>query len=886
MIYPKETKFHQKHAAFFGRLRGEGRTRLELSYEIVSENLDGSKKVEVHRGIVELGIPGQETGSRTLFLDWARHQNDYFSNILRYYPKETFFQYCLLQSHARYGVVAPTMFVPGPGDAKIEGDLYRVFTGSLALQESLQRQSLRGRSRPGDLNIHISSLRGPELKSLDYRKLLKKKREDGVEPELHSLAAFVPDDQYFLYFDSMKVANDLVEMGSEWGDNLLRLLTLHARHNRLDQKLETQLCLRRTPLTKLFADGVIAEMAMTGSDPFFAEGTDVTVLLRLSKPLIFEGMASAWMEETRKASPGLEERTFNYRGHKVLARYTPDRLVSSFVVRDGDVVIFSNSHRAIRKMVETRIGVFPALSNALDYRYSTTLLPPSKEKGSGYFFASEAFLRRQTSPAMKISEKRRLQCFNNLVMLNNASLFYRLEYGRSPESLSELVDKKFVDASKLVCPHGGVYAFDADRDTGTCSLHNRIRYLTPNAELEVLKVSNDERNEYNRYKERYGTFWKSVFDPIALRIHTEPDLALELLVLPFANGKIYRDLRKALDVRASGFDVSRIAKTAVVSLGMALGRESVARFLRQIPGIPEALEADPTLTDLGWIGDRLAFHFCDGDLILEVDPLQLKTLNLMGETSVGLQAMVATTLLATNLPIYVTIDVEDLEKAERLLEQLASRIFLKKGQFVGLPTGLDAYRLPAYRGTPVYVLSFQLYALKVRLHVALVGEQLVAATKPETLRAAIDAAMTEGAKEPPPAHAQLRFHRHALDRLATSLELYWAEKSRLSCHSNITSIQNLVKLYGIAIEEVDRLSELKYGVRYYCPDGGHYSYDEGRDQVVCSVHGNRQSSRQDPASPAESSFQRFIQSLDEVVATLRFSEESLLATLRVRRPER
>ena len=41
-------------------------------------------------------------------------------------------------------------------------------------------------------------------------------------------------------------------------------------------------------------------------------------------------------------------------------------------------------------------------------------------------------IRRLVGPAAKISEKRRLQCYNNLVMLNNASLFYRMENGRSP----------------------------------------------------------------------------------------------------------------------------------------------------------------------------------------------------------------------------------------------------------------------------------------------------------------------------------------------------------------------------------------------------------------------------------------------------------------------
>ena len=50
LIYPKETKFEQKHAEFYGRLRGEGEVALTLSYEIVSENLDGTRRVELRSG--------------------------------------------------------------------------------------------------------------------------------------------------------------------------------------------------------------------------------------------------------------------------------------------------------------------------------------------------------------------------------------------------------------------------------------------------------------------------------------------------------------------------------------------------------------------------------------------------------------------------------------------------------------------------------------------------------------------------------------------------------------------------------------------------------------------------------------------------------------------
>ena len=260
----------------------------------------------------------------------------------------------------------------------------------------------------------------------------------------------------------------------------------------------------------------------------------------------------------------------------------------------------------------------PRLYDALDYQYVTTILPPQRRRESRAICSrSEAFIRRMISPAAKISEKRRLECFNNLVMLNNASLMYRMENGKSPGSLSDLVEGHFVDPSKVVCPHGGAYAIDAAHDTCTCSLHNRLKYLTPNCELSVLKVSQEEQAEYERYKQRYEQFWRTVFDPIAVRITVEPQVKLETCVLPFANGGLYQTLRSQLGRQAA------VDRHAAHRRGRRSCRWRPCRAARRSPissaicrASPKSLQADPTLADLKWLGDRASLHFCDDDTVL------------------------------------------------------------------------------------------------------------------------------------------------------------------------------------------------------------------------------------------------------------------------------
>ena len=154
-----------------------------------------------------------------------------------------------------------------------ETELYEVFTGSLAIQQALQRATLTGRQTVDDQNIPISELKPPRLRSLDYEELLKTKREDGIEPKVHEVSKLVPHDQYLLHFNSLSALDKAIDLSTEWGDSLLRLFTVQAQDNRVKEKFEQQLVIDHQALVKLFQDGVGLDVALTGSDPTILEGT-------------------------------------------------------------------------------------------------------------------------------------------------------------------------------------------------------------------------------------------------------------------------------------------------------------------------------------------------------------------------------------------------------------------------------------------------------------------------------------------------------------------------------------------------------------------------------------------------------------------------------------
>ncbi|MFO7906741.1 MAG: hypothetical protein R6U98_29060 [Pirellulaceae bacterium] len=888
LIYPKETQFERKHAEFHGRLRGEGTAKLELCYEVVTEDLAGKPEVDIRTTRIEIPIPTEPTGIDAIYKQWARQQNAYFAELLRYYPETSFLKYVMLQSKVRYGVDPP----PIPKAARHQKEqteigLYHTFSGGLALQQSLQLEALQGEKTQGDLTTHVSQLQPPRIRSLDYQSLIEKKRKEGVKPRRHELARYVPEDQYLLYFNSMEAANELLDFSEKWGESLLRMFTVSARDHHLREKYQDQLCVRLDPLARLFADDVVSELAVTGSDFFLAQGSDITLILRLERPEVFRKAAEQWGSEVKEKHPNVIQREVNYRGQRIAVRYTSDRVVSSFVLYHDDVAVFSNSPVVMRKVIDTQLGESPSLYHALDYQYVSTILPPSREPDAGYLYGSDAFLRHLVSPAFKIAQKRRLQAFNNLVMLNNASMFYRLEYGESPESLNDLVQGNFYDPSRIVDPTGGAYAWNAEHDTATSSVYNRIKYLTPIVELDVLRVSSEERQQYDRYKQRYQKFWGQLFDPVAIRMGTgsSEHVRLETLVLPFANGSLYSVLREGLAKRPLELDTGDIAHSAIFSLLLAPGRERIGMLLRAVPGVPEVLEEDPTLTDLSWLGDRASIHFLDDRMILEVDPTRLQSLDLFGSVDVMPQLGMAAALAATNLPLYLAVEVEDEDKAARLLDQLGSRIVLKDSSVFDLPTQFDAYRLPDYKSHRLYVLSYQIYALKIRLHVSLASGQLLVATELDALRQAIDAAAAPRAAEPIKAHALARVNFKAMDKLRGDVQFYWNEKLRRAAHRNIMPIYNLIQLYDVPIDQVNALADAKYGVTYFCPGGGEYKYDPATDQVYSTLYGNRRNARQPLSVDDDAALAELVDQLEQLTAAIRMTGDGLIGTVEiVRRP--
>ncbi len=75
----------------------------------------------------------------------------------------------------------------------------------------------------------------------------------------------------------------------------------------------------------------------------------------------------------------------------------------------------------------------------------------------------------------------------------------------------------------LACPDGGKYTLSADGTTGVCSHHGHSHELVPCCEHPVANVSGEEFDEYKSFLDQYNSYWRTFFDPIAVRIKVAPE---------------------------------------------------------------------------------------------------------------------------------------------------------------------------------------------------------------------------------------------------------------------------------------------------------------------------------------------------------------------------
>lgn len=829
---------------------------------------------------------------------------------LKLNPQDACIQYIALALAKRAGEMEEVdRHIPQQARASNRtSDLLSIFAGAAAVQESLQLDAMAPDLRvtrkgvPPDPHkqqtCRCADLEGPTIASHPWAEML-----GGRKPAVSNLSRLVPQDFFIVESRSVRKLLEALSGASTWQDYLLHQVQRTSVDLRVVERLQRQLVLDGPQMEQLM-NSDISEICVAGSDLYVSEGSDITVFMRGSEQAVqqllhdFEHLAS----QTEDQKSGV----FQHAGISCYSVETDEREIYAFAANPSSGVhIRSNSKVALTHVIEAIISdTAQNLGRTDEFCYVRTLMPCDEAAEDVFIYFSDPFIRNLVGPKLRLTERRRKICHNNLKMIEHATLLYCAQEAKQPDSLEDLAARncllgRFNDGP-LACPDGGTYALYTKGAVrhGTCSYHGTSAFMTPCIEIPLPTISMQEAEEYKAFLNDYNQYWRTFFDPIGIKllIHDNRYRA-ETIVLPLIDNSIYTGLAAALGGTPQSLDKIAVHSESVFGTAVRWNKDNLMSKSEGVLGFIsggrkagiEFVDALRRFISHG-LGNQIGFHACDAPPTFSLDLPQLFGIAVSANTRQGGQAVpqlggslqIAALAASLQLPIYLACDIKNVAVVDEFLSDM-HELYSKTGL---RPFGGDHCQMEIGRERRAHVFTVSFGPVKFRLFVARIGDAVYAASQPQILDALWESSAVTSTPErsTTSAHAIMRISPANWKQMLPGAIVSWQENARQACHSNFGFLTAFARaqcsLNGGAVSVLpgDLLAAQMSRFGRSCPDHGIYSFNQHDSTVECSVHGSSLDPRQsghiaDPEytiPPAE---------IKNATATLTFLEDGLRAEI-------
>jgi hypothetical protein len=750
--------------------------------------------------------------------------------------------------------------------------------------------------------VALDKIQGIDIAEHPWEQMMGDRR-----PAPEPFAKLVPHDNYYIHFKKIARFIEFTELLDQWGTSLVRAYELTSRDHRLKQRYERQLCLRSTELGKTLGPLVIKGIAVTGSDAYVREGSDVAVLFQVIDRGVFLAAVEPFLAEARQKFSGeLTEAKTDYRGVTIESFVTPLREVSLYRAGIGDVVVYANSPAGIRRVLDAAAGRLKSLSESLDFRYMRTVFRYDDPDEDGFAFLSDPFIRNLVGPAGKIKEKRRLEALTSLQMLTYGAMLTSWEAGKAPNSAADILRATGLVPEELPLPEGKPAAWDPVKRMAVSDVYNTENFATPLIELPIDKVTPVEAAEYQRFRMEYLGLWRQYFDPIGMRVSLRDGrVKLDTYILPLIENSVYNRLRAVTGKGTVRLDPTRLSSKTLVQYMMHLSTDATERggWLGDL-GLRGG-NSGGGLAELGlaaalaWAVDPVGEWF----LVRVDDSPNYERLVALAERSEkgGSVEIDEVARLVWTLPVAIGVDVRN------PLSLTAALTALRAGALSSLPGALTWGPLEKeYKGVSIVRVQAtpagrqMLGALESRrsrsdpflpaVYYALIDGGFYLTLNEEMMRELIDGvlARNEGKTGAVEVNSSLHLSPGAAEHTKGILKRY------LEFQTHQQARQGLAVWYALyqcgAIAE-DAAAEDTAGATYrwlgfvpVSPDGSAYRFDRKHDEVVNERHGSYRAPVLKTTTADSSPLNRLLDTVRSLRADLRFREDGIHTVLTLERP--
>ncbi|MGQ9504158.1 MAG: hypothetical protein ACUVQR_04540 [Thermogutta sp.] len=363
------------------------------------------------------------------------------------------------------------------------------------------------------------------------------------EVAVEEIAAHVPEECLYLRFGNFRNFLWLQDTLARWGGDIQNLVALRSLNYEMSRRLEEQLVLRQSALSRLFGETVVADIAIIGYDLHFHEGASFGLLFQAKNNLLFQTNLLQQRKE-RLAQGDVREEKLTILNRPVSYLISSDGRVRSYYVADGNFHLVATSRRLVERFLEAGRGE-KSLSQSAEFRFARSLFPLDRPD-TAFVYLSRIFFQNLTSPAYRIETQRRMQALTDLDLVELALLAAASE-GVEAESIEDLVARGYLP--KGFGPRSDGSFPILEQGTVRDSLRGFRGGFVPIADVPITRISLAEATMYQEFLAYYAQHWRRL-DPMLVAIQRNSEgpnrerIIIDARVTPLAKENYERLLGK------------------------------------------------------------------------------------------------------------------------------------------------------------------------------------------------------------------------------------------------------------------------------------------------------------------------------------------------------
>lgn len=342
-----------------------------------------------------------------------------------------------------------------------------------------------------------------------------------IDPNVvtEALASRVPPECFYLRFGSFANYLWFRDLTDEYGGDLSRMITLRGIVNSGAQRVETQLNVKTTQMTRMLGPTVIEDQAVIGTDLFMNEGAAIGVLFKSRNAFLLRTSMNNDRKQLANSDDAVTLTEIKI-GDKTISKLSStDNRVRSFMAEDDEGYFFvTNCKRLAERFLEVS-DTGEALAATEHFRLSRSLVKVDRDDTIFAYFSPE-MLQGLVSPQYMIELRRRMHARSDIALVHLARLASRVgsSSGDSPLGVDQLVDEGFLPTSFGVRPDGsGVVSIG---DSVIDTLRGSRGSFLPIPDVQLDRVTEDELTWYRSIATAYSERFPQM-DPIMIAVRRD-----------------------------------------------------------------------------------------------------------------------------------------------------------------------------------------------------------------------------------------------------------------------------------------------------------------------------------------------------------------------------